>query len=296
MEVERPEGLAAKRPSAAVDVLLPACDRPVALAASLAGLAAQRRRDFRLVVADQSPAPLRDHPMMRTLCAVIESRGGQVAWHHRPVRRGIAEQRQFLLGQSRAPAVLFVDDDVYLEPWVLEALVETLAAERCGFVGAFPTGMSFLDDVRPEQQRIEFWDGPVRPEAIEPGSAAWERYHLHRAANLFHVAQRLRIARPRTYKVAWVGACVLYDRAKLESVGGFAFWDRLPPCHSGEDVVVQNLLMRRYGGCAIVPSGTYHAEVPSAILNAQGKVDGHALVLLPELLRALDMEPGGACA
>jgi len=34
-----------------------------------------------------------------------------------------------------------------------------------------------------------------------------------------------------------------------------------------------------------VPSGTYYAEVPSTVLNDRGTVDGHALDLLPELLR-----------
>lgn len=81
-----------------------------------------------------------------------------------------------------------------------------------------------------------------------------------------------------------MACCVLYDRAKLLAVGGFSFWIRLPRYHSGEEVLVQNLLMRRYGGCAIIPSGTYHSEVPSTVLNAAGKVDGHALELLPEMV------------
>src|SRR5690606_18312372 len=92
----------------------------------------------------------------------------------------------------------------------------------------------------------------------------------------------------KLYKVAWVASCVLYDREKLLDVGGFAFWRRLPRHHSGEDVLVQNLLMRRWGGCAIMPSGTYHAEVPSTVLNDRGTVDGHALDLLEELAAALD--------
>lgn len=76
---------------------------------------------------------------------------------------------------------------------------------------------------------------------------------------------------------------MLYDRAKLLEVGGFGFWPRLPRYHSGEEVLVQNLLLRRHGGCAIMPSGTWHAEEPSTVLNPAGTVDGHALSLLPEL-------------
>lgn len=222
--------------------------------------------------------------MVRALGRIIESRGGSVEWHRRVPSRGIAEQRHFLLGRAMAESVLYLDDDVFMEPWVIGRLLATLRSERCGFVGAFPSGLSFRDDVRPHQQVVEFWDGPVRPEAVDPGSPQWERWQLHRAANLFHVSRRLPPGEFRRYKVAWIASCILYDRAKLEAVGGFAFWECLPRYHSGEEVLVQNLLMRRWGGCGIMPSGTYHAEVPSTVLNDAGTVDGHALDLLPEMI------------
>jgi hypothetical protein len=98
------------------------------------------------------------------------------------------------------------------------------------------------------------------------------------------VARGLPPGATRRYKVAWVASCVLYDRAKLLKVGGFDFWRQLPRWHSGEEVLVQNLLMRRWGGCAILPSGTYYAQVPTTVLNAAGTVDGHALELLPEMV------------
>ncbi|MCC2630152.1 MAG: glycosyltransferase family 2 protein, partial [Thermomicrobiales bacterium] len=44
------------------------------------------------------------------------------------------------------------------------------------------------------------------------------------------------------------------------------------------------LLMRRWGGCGMVPSGTYYSQVPSTVLNDRGSVDGHALDLLPEMV------------
>jgi hypothetical protein len=67
-------------------------------------------------------------------------------------------------------------------------------------------------------------------------------------------------------------------------VGGFSFWPRLPRYHSGEEVLAQNLLMRRWGGCGIVPSGTYYTQVSTTVLNDAGTVDGHALALLSEML------------
>ncbi|WP_219898650.1 hypothetical protein [Phormidesmis priestleyi] len=32
--------------------------------------------------------------------------------------------------------------------------------------------------------------------------------------------------RSRKYRVAWVGGCVMYDTAKLRTVGGFRFWQQ----------------------------------------------------------------------
>jgi len=252
---------------------------------TLSGVAAQTVRDLRVIVADQSREPAELSQVVQTLRRVITARGGSVAWHYRDPIHGIAEQRDFLLKQATAPAVLYLDDDVFMEPWVIEYLLDTLNAEHCGFVGAFPAGLSHVDDVRLQQQRIEYWDGPVLPEVIEPGSPQWERWQLHRAANLYHVSLSLPSeAPPRRYKVAWIASCILYDRVKLLEVGGFSFWSRLPRYHSGEEVLVQNLLMRRWGGCAIVPSGTYYSQVPTTVLNDAGTVDGHALDLLPEMV------------
>jgi hypothetical protein len=270
---------------ARIDVLLPTCNRPLALAMTLSGLALQEFADMRLIVADQSSESLRTRPAIAALVRVLEARSGnRIEWHHRASRHGIAEQRAFLLGCARAPAVLFLDDDVLMEPWVTYELLAALEREACGFVGAFPAGLSFRNDVRPAQQHVEFWNGPVLPEIVEPGTSEWQRFHLHRAANLYHASLKHAPARPRLYKVSWVASCILYDRAKLLSVGGFDFWPRLPRYHSGEEVLVQNLLMRRYGGCAMMPSGTYHAEEPSTVLNSEGGVDGHALDLLPEMV------------
>ncbi|HLH26825.1 MAG TPA: glycosyltransferase [Chloroflexota bacterium] len=268
----------------AVDVLLPTCNRLPALILTLAGVAAQSLCDLRLIVADQSDEPVGDHTVVQTLRRVIAARGGDVEWHTRPPVWGIAEQRAFLLDRATADTVLYLDDDVLMEPWVLERLRDTLCEEGCGFVGAFPAGLSHRDDVRPAQQIVEYWDGPVQPEALTPEGPGWERWQLHRAANQWHVSQTLAPGEHRRYKVAWIASCVLYDRTKLLAVGGFAFWRRLPRYHSGEEVLVQNLLMRRWGGCAIMPSGTYYAQVPTTVLNAAGTVDGHALALLPEMI------------
>jgi len=303
-----------------IDVLLPTYNRLHSFLATLAGVALQDHSDLHVIVADQGDEAVQADQTAITLANVVEARGGRVTWHRRPQVHGIAEQRDFLLRQASAPWVLYLDDDVIMEPWVAGALLGVVRRQECGFAGAFPAGLSHRGDVRPAQQILEFFDGDrVVPETVTPGSAAWERWNLHRAANLWHAALALdghdssrqaaetqrdgyHLEAPATlapwrlgvsqispavrpYRVAWVASCVLYDRHKLEQVGGFGFWRRLPRYHSGEEVLVQNLMMRRWGGCGIIPSGTYYTQLPSTVLDDGGGVDGHALELLAEMVR-----------
>lgn len=252
---------------------------------TLSGVATQTVTDLQVVVSSQGRHKSEDSPVAQALGRLIATRGGTVEWHHREPR-GIAEQRHFLLGRAQAEPVLFLDDDVFMEPWVIERLLSVLETERCGFVGAFPTGLTFLGDMRPDQHIFEPWEGPVRPEVVEKDGPGWERWHLHRAANLYHVAQRLALPPGDflRYKVAWIASCVLYNREKLLELGGFSFWSLLPRYHKAEDIVVQNLLMRRFGGCGVVPSGTYHAQVETTTFSPEGVVDADAADLLPELI------------
>ena len=46
---------------------------------------------------------------------------------------------------------------------------------------------------------------------------------------------------------------------------GRPFWRELPPQHCGEDVLAQQRVMARFGGCAILPSGAYHMELPTMV-------------------------------
>ena len=156
---------------------------------------------------------------------------------------------------------------MWIEPDLLERMRGVMLEQRCGFVGSALHGLSYIHDRRPGQQQIEFWTGKVRPEDIAPGTAQWERHHLHSAANLFHVQQALGLASgpARCYRVAWIGGCVLFDADKLRDSGGFDFWHHLPLDHCGEDVQAQLAVMRRHGGCGIIPSGAYHMELPTTI-------------------------------
>ncbi|WP_119153003.1 glycosyltransferase family 2 protein [Caldimonas tepidiphila] len=256
------------REAARVDVLIPTCGRPAALAATLATLIGQTHREFGVVVSDQSDGDASfDSGEARSIVRLLEARGHAVRLLRNLPRRGLAQQRQFLLEQARAPQVLFIDDDVLLEPDLIARMLAALRDSGAGFVGSAVIGLSYRDDERPHQQAVEFWDGPVEPEEVRPGTPAWQRHLLHNAANLWHVQRRL--CPPgtpsRLYKVAWTGGCVMYDTARLREVGGFGFWQELPAEHCGEDVLAQLRVMARWGGCGLMPSGAYHQELPTTV-------------------------------
>lgn len=252
-----------------VDVVIPTFARPVGLAVTLAGVAAQTHPEFRVTISDQTeeePLPSRGAEV-ETLVRFLAAAGHEVRRMRHLPRRGMAEHRQWLLEQVAAPYVLYLDDDVYLERDLLSRLVRAIRAAACGFVGSAVVGLSYGDDRRPDEQAIEFWDGPVRPERVVPGSPAWQRFRLHNAANLQHLRERLPNTHDRLYRVAWVGGCVLYDTEKLRAAGGFGFWRDLPIEHAGEDAAAQLRVMARDGGAGLFPSGAYHLEIPTTLPN-----------------------------
>jgi glycosyltransferase involved in cell wall biosynthesis len=269
----------------AVDILIPTCNRPAALAVTLTSLAFQSFRGFRLVISDQTDRSNIDEVgEVQAALRVLRAHGQPVEVYKHLPRRGMAEQRQFLLDQAEAAYALFLDDDLILEPFVVVQMLTAIREEGCGFVGSAVIGLSFSGDVRPHEQGIEFWEGRVQPEEVLPGSGQWQRYMLHNAANLYHLQQYLGLTpdRTRKYRVAWVGGCVMYDTAKLREAGGFHFWRDLPIQHGGEDVLAQLRVMRAYGGCGLIPSGVYHQELSTTVPDRQ--------VNAPEVL-GLDLVP-----
>jgi glycosyltransferase involved in cell wall biosynthesis len=271
-----------------VDVLIPTCRRKTGLAVVLTSLLGQTYTDFNVIVSDQTDdGDYLDSIEIKTLVQALRRRGHDVELHRHLPRRGMAEQRQFLLEQSCGPYVHYLDDDVLLDPPVLGRMLEVIRREQCGFVGAAATGLQYLGDVRPNQQGIEVWEGPVVPEPFSPETVPWDRHLVNNAANPLHLEEKLAASEDRVirYKVAWIGgANVLYDREKLLRVGGFSFWPRLPSGHAGEEVVVQWLLIRRYGGCGVLPSGTYHLGLPTEVPDR----DRNATELFADLLRELE--------
>ncbi len=254
---------------ALVDVLIPTYRRKTGLAIVLSSLLGETFHDYDVVVSGQTEDEVSylGSIEIQMLARALRWHGHQVRLLRHTPRQGLAEQRQFLLEQSQAPYVHFLDDDVLLDPPVMQRMLDVMRTEDIGFVGCPATGLDYLDDVRPHQQDIELWDGPVRPEPFTPESIPWERHKVNNAANPLHLERRLAPdGHTVRYKVAWVGgANILFDRAKLLNVGGFSWWRRLPAEHAGEEALAQFLLICRYGGCGILPAGTYHLGLPTTV-------------------------------
>ncbi len=262
--------------NAEVDVVIPTRNRQVELATTLAGLAAQTYQDFRVLVSDQSDGtPSYATPPAESMARVLRLRGQDVTFTRHLPRRGLAEHRQFLLDEADAPYVLFLDDDVWLEPASLGRLRTAIDELSCGFVGAAVQGLSYVDDPRPHQlAAYEEWDGPVVPETITRDSPEFWRATINAAANPYHLEKKLGLepGEWRAYKIGWIGGCVLYDRTALVDCGGFDFWSELPVEHAGEDVAAQWRVMARYGAAGIVPSGAVHLESPTTVPNREVEV------------------------
>lgn len=251
-----------------VSVLIPTFNRADALAVTLTSLYYQQATNFDVVIADQSDSPVTNNcSPVQTAIRLLQHRDINVTVRRNLPRKGMAQQRQFLLEHATGRYSLFLDDDLVLESYVMQMLATVLDQQQCGFAGNAVIGLSFRDDERPPEQAVEFFDGPVRAERVTPGDEKWQRHRLHNAANLLHV-QRRSVAQPEQpllYKVAWVGGCVMYNTEKLRASGGFEFWRELPARHCGEDVLAQLRVAGKFGGCGVMPSGAYHQELETTV-------------------------------
>jgi GT2 family glycosyltransferase len=253
-----------------VTVLIPTYQRTTALAVMLTSLYFQTYQHFEVVISDQNDQEdIFSHPSSQTIIRLLNGRGIPVKTYKHLPRLGLAEQRQFLLDHSQTTYSLFLDDDLIVEPYVIEKMKQAITEEHCGFVGRPVVGLSYVNDYRPEEEAIELWKGPVKPEIVRKDSKKWDRYKLHNAANMYHVEQKLHVTPEQQikYKVAWIGACVMYDTQKLREAGGFQFWHKLPKNHAGEDALAQLRVMKQFGGCGLLPSGVYHQEVPTTVTD-----------------------------
>lgn len=255
---------------APLEVLIPCFERPAELALTLSGLAAHTEADFDVILSDQSDTAVWEQSAVAAMIRVLRAQGRTVRCERNLPRRGLAQQRHRLLELSGARLVLFLDSDVWLEPGTITRMSSALHRHGGGFIGSAVQGLSYLADERPaEWETFEPWEGRVSPEPIPDSGPAHERWRLHNAANLCHLAARQEFGPSGflVYKIAWVGGCVLFDRACLLESGGFEFWSQLPANHAGEDVLAQWQVLARHGGAAVLPSGAVHLEAPTTVTD-----------------------------
>ncbi|HZG39539.1 MAG TPA: glycosyltransferase family 2 protein, partial [Nodosilinea sp.] len=87
-----------------IDVLIPTYKRPDALAVTLTSLCAQTCQDFRVTVSDQTDdCDMESLGAIQAVVRVLQAHGNAPRILKHLPRRGIAEQRQFLLEQASAP-------------------------------------------------------------------------------------------------------------------------------------------------------------------------------------------------
>jgi GT2 family glycosyltransferase len=268
-----------------VEVLIPTFEREAALAVTLTGLLGQRVLPRRVLVADQSPDGVAvGSPLLAGVTRLLRRRGVEVELLHHPSGAGVVENRQFLLEQARRPYVLFLDDDIVLEPESLPRLLSAMGELRVGFVAMAMTGLSFDDDVREHEwaafEPVSAGERPA-PERVRKDSPGWERWRLHNAANPTHLADRLGLSRFSedwvAYRIAWAAGCVLLHRETLIATGGFTFWESIGRSGYGEDVVAQLRVLEAAGGVGLLPTGAHHLELPTTV--GARTVDAYEAVL-----------------
>src|SRR5207302_7482681 len=114
---------------ALVDVLIPTYRRKTGLAVVLTSLLEQTWTDFTVTISDQTEESevYLESIEIQTLVQALRWHGHVVRLHRHLPRRGLAEQRHFLLGQSTARYVHFLDDDVLLDPCVMERMLRVIS-------------------------------------------------------------------------------------------------------------------------------------------------------------------------
>jgi glycosyltransferase involved in cell wall biosynthesis len=205
--------------------------------AVLAGILSQTICPDRLLILDNGEIPTENDTISHLL---TEMSGAVEIIRYRDTHLpGVATARQFLLEKSDAEFVLTLDDDIFIYPEVMGEMWNIIREEKLGYV---------IGNV---VEAIPFRNGKT----------------FHPKTNNFEPRNHYR---DRLYHPAYVhGGCVLYDRDKLNSLGGYKVLEDLDPKkQAGEDVWVQTQLQKNYGGLTrmslralhLIPKKTFRFE------------------------------------
>jgi GT2 family glycosyltransferase len=210
--------------------VIPTADRPQALAACLATVGGQTQLPADVIVVDAS-----NGPESREVCAAASKRfAGLVVRRVEARARGAAVQRAEGLEHASQPFILFMDDDVELEPTCVERLWSAIRSEpRIGGVSSMLVNQQYAPP-----GRLNRWvyriaaGGPVE----SPAGRC-----LGPAVTVFP-ADRSDL--PEVVSVEWLNTtCTLYRRDALPSP---VFPPHFTGYSLGEDVNLSLVVGRRW--------------------------------------------------
>jgi GT2 family glycosyltransferase len=140
-----------------LSIVIPTKDRPVLLADTLASIARSEPPPAEVIVVDASTGDA-----SRAAVAAAQGAAPAIAFRHLGGAPGACRQRNLALREARGDVVVFLDDDVLLEPRSLARLVAPLAEpDVVGVTGKV---------IEPSPRRIQTKHSPLR--RILPGAGA----------------------------------------------------------------------------------------------------------------------------
>ena len=203
--------------------IIPTAGRPEVLRRTFESIFAQSAVPEEIIIIDASP-----DDATRLVCEQFPS-----TTYLKATQRGAAQQRVEGLARSARPNILFLDDDIILEPHCLARLEQGLASSpRIGGVGAMITNQQYAPPGKLTRTLLHLIEGPAPDFAgrkiagILP-QLPWDREDL-----------------PEIVPVEWLNTtCTLYRRSALP--------DELFPQHffgaaTGEDLALSLMVARSW--------------------------------------------------
>jgi len=209
--------------SVTVSVIIPTKNRPVDLARTIETLVVQTVSPLELIIVDQSAEKSFDQPVPFP-----------VRWIHDPTLSGLTTARNAALKQARGDILLFLDDDVLLQPDFIEEILKPYDSSVTGVSGII-TNYS----LPPLKQRL--WET-----IFQRGPFHDERQAIYRSAG------RLGDAKP--IRVRQFGGGLMSFRAS--AIRDHRFDPNLTGASPGEDIDF----------CAGLPKGSVLLIAPRARL------------------------------
>jgi len=189
--------MAERRP---ISVIIPTASRAGALNRTLESLAAQEVSPTEILICDASV-----DLETKSLCEAVTTSAMQIRWM-RSERRGAASQRNEAFAQASQPFVLFMDDDIRLEPGCLARLWQALQGNPAlGGVNSMITNQSYHPPGALRHALFRFLHG---------GSAS--SYAGQWLGGALNVLPEDRTDLPEVVPVQWLNTtCTLYRREAL---------------------------------------------------------------------------------